>query len=58
MRKGIKSIIGVYPDGKRQRFSVDNVHEMRIHEFSAIEIVEEMTLEEFRKLYPNKTHPL
>lgn len=45
----IKSIIGIYPDGERQRFSIDNLEEMRIQEFSAVEIVEELTLEEFKK---------
>jgi len=47
----IKSIIGVYPDGERQRFSIDNIDEMRVQEFSSVEIVEEMTFEEFKNLF-------
>ncbi len=51
MRKNIKSIIGIYPGGERQRFSIDNLEEIRMNEFSAFEIVEEMTKEEFDKLF-------
>ena len=56
VKKTIKSVVGIYPDGSKQSFSLDNLEEMRLQEFIGVEIVEEITKEQLKELLLKKQY--